>query len=144
MREVCYPQYGRVHFVLTDQGWAPHPSCATRSRASDHGTVASFPQCLAGGGVVSFFAACSPADEILFVGSLHPCITVSAGVTPEVYLAPLDEILAAAEQAQRGIVTHAERAALLAIRGVVADAVGHPGRDAALKAIDRLGRPSKA
>lgn len=135
--ELSYPGYERVRFDrLKDGTWTP-ASGSARSKSLTNGTTVSFPECNAGGGTASYWAASSSDNELLIVGTVNPCIHIGPGCTPEVHLVPLHEISHAIETANRGTLSHVGRAALRAIRPVVADAIGHPARDAALKAIDR-------
>jgi hypothetical protein len=126
--ELNYPEYARVAVTRSARGWTEGPLTFPPMRHGDLTLVAKY------------VAVSSRANDLLFSGTLYPHITVSKGVTPQVRDIAIEELAAMIEdELKRAPMPAPDRAALQAIRGVIADAVGHPARGAALRAIDRLG-----
>lgn len=131
--EVTYAGYKRVLVTRLATGWRiSHAEC------SNVGPFRiGFPQCTKGrrASEIRHWSALLKSGQVALVGTMHPPISVSGGITPLLFLDSLEYVFDQAGHA-------ADVAALSSMRSIIADA-DHPAREAALRALDRIGHPCK-
>lgn len=131
LHELNYNGYARMVANFVDGEWLLDTERVVSTQAQIR-----FPLMRTGDGIfqVTYFGLSVDGRSPWFFGSLYPSIHVAKGVYPIV--------IADMEALARSVQTELERSLtpteVAALRGAVEHAVGYPGREAAIKAIDKL------